>query len=84
MKALVEIQRKSNDQLNNRLNEIRVSLHRIQGYNKGACSEPNEMKPVKKMAAKEGLSSNVMLQHKLRIEQARILTLLNERRLKIR
>lgn len=69
MKQLVQLRQKSNDQLNNRLNDIAVSTRRVQGYNKGAC--------------KSFQGNHPMLLHKLKREKAQILTILNERKLNI-
>jgi ribosomal protein L29 len=73
MKVLVQLRQKSNIQLTDRLSQIRISIIRFQGYNKGACQPPAGV-------VSEGNHENTMFLHKLRKEQAQILTILNERK----
>jgi len=43
VKELAQLRKQSNDQLNDRLREINISIMRFQGYNKGGCSPPPEV-----------------------------------------
>jgi len=70
MKRIASLREKSNDQLNNRLSEIRISLSRAGGRNY-VGAEPNWQKP-----------TDSMFMSRLKKEKARILTLLRERELK--
>jgi ribosomal protein L29 len=83
MKALVELRKNSNDQLNNKLREIDVSLRRVRGYIHGACAPPQAVNSVKHKTANQGQSEDTMYYHKLKREKAQILTILSERRLGI-
>ena len=69
MKVLVELRQKSNDQLQNRLTQIALSLRRTMSKNT-ASSE---------VSSRQGSGTNTMYIGNLRRERARILTILNER-----
>ena len=70
MKRIATLREKSNDQLNNRISEISISLRRAGGRNY-AGALPNWQKP-----------DDSMFMSRLKKEKARILTLLRERELK--
>lgn len=64
MKQISDIRNMSNDQLQNRLNDIEISLRRQRSYNLVGIPGPN---------------NNSMYIGNLRKEKARILTVLNKR-----
>jgi len=70
MKRIATLREQSNDQLNNHLSEIEISLKRAGGRNNAGAS-PNWQKP-----------EDSMFMSRLKKEKARILTLLRERELK--
>ena len=70
MKRIATLREKSNDQLNNRISEIDISLRRAGGRN-NAGADPSWQK-----------STDSMFMSKLKKEKARILTLLRERELR--
>jgi ribosomal protein L29 len=70
MKKHALLKQKSNEQLNERLNEIEISFRRTKAKNSANQD----------MAAASGQGVNSMYLGNLRKEKARILTLLNERR----
>ena len=75
MKNLVDLRQKSNDELQNRLNEIATIFIRI----KTAASTASEL------SSKSGQSgANTSYIWKLRKERARILTILNERKREVK
>ena len=72
MKALVSLRQKSNNQLNDRLNEIAISLRRVSAKNSAA----------RETSASAGQGTNTMYIGNLKKQRARILTILQERKTK--
>lgn len=72
MKAVVDLREKSDEQLQNRLNEISISFRRTLSKNSTA----------RELNAKVSMGTNTMYLRKLKKEKARILTILNERKIK--
>lgn len=72
MKALTNLRHMSNDQLNNRLIQIRSTLMRARGFNHAG----------KDVIGLKGLKgkNDTMFIRRLKKDQARILTILGERR----
>lgn len=69
MKNIVSLRNKSNDQLNDRLNEINISLRRMRQY-----------KAIQSTELGSPSTHDTAYMSRLRKEKARILTILNERR----
>ena len=71
MKAIVQLRQKSDEQLHNRLNEIEISFRRTLAHNSASRDQ----------ASAAGQGVNTMYIGNLRRQKARILTILNERKL---